>query len=119
MKEDPTYAAHQKIKSDRQAARQKQLDTATEELRRAISVTSKSEAGLRVLQHILDLCHPFESPASLSSSGDTCPNKVFFNLGRQSVWTELRKLMDREVRINVEYPDVKATKANTTKGEKD
>lgn len=111
---DDAYTMHKKLKESRQK-KAKVVDVA-KELRDAYEDVGKTRAGVLVLQHIMALCHPFDSPAATSSVGDVCPNKLFYNIGRQDLWKDARRLMSRETLLKVEYPDVE-TKETKQKGE--
>ncbi len=106
MMQDELYSYAQERRIDKQKAQQEKLQKSQQDLEKAFLAVGETREGVRVLQHIMRLCHPFDSPAAVASNGDTCPNKILFNLGRQSVWSEIRRTLDRETRIKVEYPDV-------------
>lgn len=103
-KQDEDYSIHKKIKEARQAKSRK--TTASQaSLVKVFDKVASTKDGAAALAYILRLCHPFENPSAMNSLGDSCPNKLHFNLGRQSIWQEIRRNMSRDVLLKVEYPE--------------
>lgn len=110
MTDDKPKGAHQLVKEARAERAAKQMNDMSAELRKAINACGKTDYGVLLLQHLEAIAHIHDSPATTGSTGDINENKLYFNLGRQSVYLDIRKLMDRETRIRVEYPEEKRGK---------
>jgi hypothetical protein len=78
------------------------------ELVRTMAIVAKTEAGIRLLQHIMHECG-FQSASAMfnQKTGEVVASAMIYNEARRNIWLELRKWIpaDRLVLIENPMPD--------------
>lgn len=87
----------QKQIDEAKAAHQKRI----EELRLAVNAAGENANVRILLQHIMRLSHVFDNPSVVNTQSEMT-NATFYNIGRSSLYLDLRKLMSADTKNIIE-----------------